>query len=382
MMKIVYKQTISLLLLSSIMAYISIKDIANDNILLITIPYIVIIGNLSILLIKRDTYSAITKYILLALVLYFAIYKISFASPYLYGSVCIAFFSPKTKDKYLYIGSSLIAFILPLALPLFWTKDTSTLLYDLYITLTPLLTTLLIITIIKIIRKGKKTEAQLNLELQKQNEKLQEYASKIEELTLVDERNRVAQELHDSLGHYLMAISMHLDILEKVKSSPEKSKQIFDKTKVLVKDSIKELRITVYELKDMKKSNILVDSIDELTSNLSTLGEISFKINIDKKIETFSPFIKDIIYKTIKESLTNGLKHGKAKNFEINLKISDDIIFFIKNDGLSPSEIIKSNGLKGIEERLSLVRGLAKFKTQNGFNVICTIPTKDNKDLK
>ena len=179
-----------------------------------------------------------------------------------------------------------------------------------------------------------------------------------------------------------MAISMHLDILEKVKNSPEKSKQIFDKTKLLVKDSIKELRLTVYELKDMKKSNIFSDSIKELTSNLSTLGEISFKTDIDTQIETFSPFIKDIIYKTIKESITNGLKHGKAKNFEITLKISNDIIFSIKNDGISSSEIIKSNGLKGIEERLSLIRGTAKFKSFNGFTVLCTIPTKDNKNFK
>ena len=382
MNKIVYKQTISLLLLSSIMAYISLKDITTHNFLVVAIPYIVIIGNISILLIKRDTYSSILKYILLFLVSYFAMYKPSFASPYLYGSIVISFFTPKAKDKIIYIISTLTAFILPTLIPILSGKNPVNFLYALYISTMPLFITILIITIIKIIKKGKKTEAQLNLELQTQNKKLQEYASQIEELTLLDERNRVAQELHDSLGHYLMAISMHLDILEKVKNSPEKSKQIFDKTKLLVKDSIKELRLTVYELKDMRKSNIFSDSIKELTSNLSTLGEISFKTDIDTQIETFSPFIKDIIYKTIKESITNGLKHGKAKNFEITLKISSDIIFSIKNDGISSSEIIKSNGLKGIEDRLSLIRGTAKFKSSNGFTVLCTIPTKDNKDLK
>ncbi|WP_297521407.1 histidine kinase [uncultured Clostridium sp.] len=217
----------------------------------------------------------------------------------------------------------------------------------------------------------------LNTELTIQNKKLQEYASQIEELTLSDERNRVAQELHDSLGHYLMAISMHLDILKKLKDSPQKSEQVLDKTKLIVKDSIAELRNTVFELKEMKNSTILSESINDLLQTTSPLSEIKFSVDIDSAIENFSPFIKTIIYKTVQESLTNGIKHGKSTEFEIKVKVNESINISIRNYGIPPSDIIKSNGLKGINERISLTRGTCDFKILNdGFLVLAIIPIR------
>lgn len=233
----------------------------------------------------------------------------------------------------------------------------------------------IIVMLIKKVRKNKKNIYILNQELEEQNLKLKEYSKKIEELTISKERNRVAQELHDSLGHYLMAISMHIDVLDKTLDiSPEKSKNILSKTKIIVDNSIDELRSTVYSL---KKNNInIISSVNSLTENLSISNNISFNVNISNDIENVSLLIKDALYKTIKESITNGVKHGKASQFIIDLFIKDNIIYLsILNNGIKPDNIIKSNGLNGMKDRLRVLNGKLNVEnTLDGFKVSCTIP--------
>lgn len=233
----------------------------------------------------------------------------------------------------------------------------------------------IIVMLIKKVRKNKKNIYILNQELEEQNLKLKEYSKKIEELTISKERNRVAQELHDSLGHYLMAISMHIDVLDKTLDiSPEKPKNILSKTKIIVDNSIDELRSTVYSL---RKNNInIISSVNSLTENLSISNNISFNVNISNDIENVSLLIKDALYKTIKESITNGVKHGKASQFIIDLFIKDNIIYLsILNNGIKPDNIIKSNGLNGMEDRLRVLNGKLNVEnTLDGFKVSCTIP--------
>lgn len=233
----------------------------------------------------------------------------------------------------------------------------------------------IIVILIRKIRKNKKNIYILNDELKEQNLRLKEYSEKIEELTISKERNRVAQELHDSLGHYLMAISMHLDVLDKTLDlSPKKSKNILSKTKTIVDDSIKELRTTVYSLK-----NDRIDfntSLNLLIQNLSIENKVSFNVNISKDVKAIPNIFKDTLYKTIKESITNGLKHGKASSFSIDLSINNAIIYLsIVNNGERPSEIIWSNGLKGMEERIHNLNGsLFIENTIEGFKIFVKVP--------
>ena len=301
----------------------------------------------------------------------------SFITIYFYATLVEAIFINKGFDKYYLLILNLITFnaynfynsLSEPNLISFLDKFSSTFI--------PYSATAIILLLVVARRKERKTIRELNSELIEQNTKLQEYSRKVEQLTLVNERNRVAQDLHDSLGHHLMALSMHLNILEKtIDKSPDKSKEILVKSQKIVSDSIAELRNTVYELKENKEDTSFLIAIKELTDNLSTLNTIEFEIEVTPEIEDYSPFIKDILYKTIKEALTNGVKHGKAKKFEILISIKDsNINLIIKNNGISPGNIVKSNGLKGIEERFKLINGKVNFEIlQPGFSINAIIP--------
>lgn len=361
------------LALVSLSLYIN-KNLHNINIFPIVMYFIIIGTNIYMYFLKNEILKVCLKYLALITASISAIFLFSYTAPYLYASTVYSILVPSYKSKKIFISVNIAAFIIPAILISLPISNTYQFFDSLKENLLPFMSVILGVTAINIKKRGKITVTKLNEELTIQNKKLQEYAKSIEDITILNERNRVAQELHDSLGHYLMAISMHLDILDKISQDDNKSKQVLDKTKQLTKDSIAELRKTVFELKEMQNSHILSDSIKTLTENLSTFDNIEFDIDIDKKIETFSPFLKDIIYKTIKESLTNGLKHGNATTFVIKINVTSQIVFSIKNNGSASDEIIKSNGLKGIEERLSLARGNAKFISNDGFLVSCTIP--------
>ncbi|MGL5648405.1 MAG: sensor histidine kinase [Clostridium sp.] len=228
---------------------------------------------------------------------------------------------------------------------------------------------------IHIRNKDKKKIRYLNKELVEQNKKLEEYSEKVEILTLEKERNRVAQELHDSLGHYLMAISMNLNMLEKIKSE-EKKEEIFLKIKELMKDSITELRDTVYKLKEDAKISF-VKRIYELEDNLKE--KIKFINDIDEKIELEDDRVKEALYITIKECITNGLKHGDSTEFEISIKVDNEKIkFYISNNGSLPEKIEKSNGVLGIEERIEKIGGSVLFELKEKFMIKGEIKKTDD----
>ena len=229
------------------------------------------------------------------------------------------------------------------------------------------------------IRNEREETKKLNEELKLSNIKLKEYSLQIEELSVTKERQRVAQELHDSLGHSLMALTMHLEFAEKIfDTKPEKAKEVILKAKNISKNSISSLRTAVNTLKEERNIEDLSDAIYELIDNFKILGNIKINlIGIDKNLEILNPDIKLCVYKTIRESLTNGLRHGKITAFRIEICIhKDSVNLSIKDNGIGCKVIIKSNGLKGIEDRIIALGGTVYFNSRQncGFLTKVIIP--------
>ena len=226
----------------------------------------------------------------------------------------------------------------------------------------------------------KRKAEKLNKDLKESYIKLQEFSKQIEELTITKERNRVAQEIHDSLGHFLTALIMNLDYMEKVfDKNPEESMELIIKAQKLARDSMNELRDAVYTLKDSEKAVNLLDLINELINNLTINQEVDVKLDINGEIKGLSLNIKNIIFKTIQEALTNSIKHGQGTRFFISIQKQDEILTLtIKDNGRGCGQISKGHGLKGIEERVNNVKGIIKYQSarNKGFEINVSIPLK------
>lgn len=199
----------------------------------------------------------------------------------------------------------------------------------------------------------------------------------IEELTITKERNRIAQNIHDNLGHSLVALSMNLDVTRNIlDEDKDKAKMLLEKCQILVKESMNSLRKAVYTLKEGDLSQGLVVSVKGLIDNINGASSIDIISHIDEKVEEISLEHKSILYATIKESLTNSIKHSKCSKIDISLNVKDEIRLSIKDNGIGCDNFIKGNGLKGIEERIDRVNGHIDYNTEEGrgFEVLVTLP--------
>lgn len=237
---------------------------------------------------------------------------------------------------------------------------------------------LIVILIMRSLSIEKVKAIRLNEELANANLKLKEYSDKIEKLTVSKERTRIAQELHDSIGHSLIALSMNLEYAENVVDiKPEKAKGAINKAHAMSKDCIIKLREVVSVMKEDSSVNNLHEAINKLFLNFKSNEKYKFNLKMYDGIEEEAGNVKSCIYKTVMEGITNGIKHGKAEEFNVEIdKLCDSIIFKVSNNGLGCTYIKKSNGMLGIEKRISDIGGSVKFycKNGNGFTIDAIIP--------
>lgn len=98
----------------------------------------------------------------------------------------------------------------------------------------------------------------------------------IEKLTIARERNRIAQEIHDNLGHSLVALSMNLDVASNILDKDmDKGKELIQKCQKLTKDSMNSLRRAVYTLKEENLSQGLKNAIQDLIHNINNTSNIT-----------------------------------------------------------------------------------------------------------
>lgn len=239
--------------------------------------------------------------------------------------------------------------------------------------------TLLICFLIRNIVTEKTKVEKLNNELNKTNLTLEKYSNKIEELTTIKERTRIAEELHDSIGHSLVALSMNLEYAENIVDiKPEKAKTTIENCYNLSKDCLTTLRKAVSVLKENTTSiTNLRDDIENIFINFINTNKYKFTLDFDEEVERAANEIKVCIFKTIREAVTNGIKHGNATFFNIHIyKLENNIIFKIENNGSSCKEIVRSNGITGMEERIRLLKGEITFESEanSGFTIEGKIP--------
>ncbi len=230
------------------------------------------------------------------------------------------------------------------------------------------------------IEARKKQEIPLE-ELRIANEKIKEYSSKVEQLTLIEERNRLSREMHDSIGHRLVSVSLQLEILKKIiKVKPDNTLKIIETLKKGISDSIQELRDVIKTLrKPYEFDPPTEESIKNLIENFTKINNIKIDFEIEDSLKDLLPDYKITIFRVCQEALTNIEKHSNASEVSIKLKnINNEINLTIEDNGVGfPSEIRDDSfGLKVIKERAKILNGKVIFENrpQGGARIIFSLP--------
>jgi signal transduction histidine kinase len=234
------------------------------------------------------------------------------------------------------------------------------------------------ISVAKVIEAEKKTQ-QLLEENRRQNQLLEEYAKQIEKVTLLEERNRLARDLHDTVGHTFTSVIMGLDAASfLMNSSPDKAQEQVVMLSNVMRKSLSEIRSQIHQISPSEDreelSSQLIKIADDFALHTRTL--IHFEHQSPQTIHLSSQGTITLI-RCLQESLTNAIRHGHANEIVITLKEeSKKVILTIKDNGRGMSVIKYGFGLSGMKERLESQQGSihVKSNTKEGTVVTCFIP--------
>ncbi len=211
------------------------------------------------------------------------------------------------------------------------------------------------------------------------NKAFQVYAGNVGDKSAEKERNRITRELHDVVGYTLTNVIMMMNAGKLLqKRDPEQLDAIFDKIRIDAENALKDTRRTLYRLRDMQDSERKgLQVIFQIVKNFGNATGIDIDFNAGNLPWSLGPELDDILLRLVQESMTNSCHHGKADRIGITMwRTEKEIRVTVWDNGTGGSDEIKEGiGLSGMRERLALVGGHLRYKSDGaGFRLYSSIP--------
>ncbi len=217
----------------------------------------------------------------------------------------------------------------------------------------------------------RKRSNQLFADLTVVHEKLQRYTEQVKELTIAEERNRIAREMHDTLGHRLTIAAVQLDGARRlIHTNPQKVEQIINTVHEQVKDGLAELRRTVAIMRaPMDDDLTLTQALARLVNQVRDATGMEIHLEMDEKIPVLPSSHRHAMFRAAQEGLTNIERHASAREVWINLHRAEEMIHLVIEDdgvGLPPESGKVGLGLTGMRERAALLDGSMNIQPRVG----------------
>lgn len=197
-----------------------------------------------------------------------------------------------------------------------------------------------------------------------------------EKLLLEQERNRIAQQVHDTAGHTLTMIQSYIKLADVSlqKEEEEEAREYIKGARELTSQGIKELRESINQLRQEASYELVTQGVIQLANQVK---EIEVEVTVQGEDSKQYSHLSKVIYDTVRESITNTLKYAEATKIEIILRFQEKHLeVMIGDDGRGCAHIVDNNGLKGIRERIETVDGTVRFLSSEGegFLTMVKIP--------
>ena len=220
---------------------------------------------------------------------------------------------------------------------------------------------------------------QINDELRLLNHQLEEVADVREKVGETRERNRLAREIHDTLGHTLTGLSTGIDAAKTLlQRDPALAMKQLDILAATARDGLKDVRRSVRKLRpDALENHTLKGALETMIEEFvhSTGVKVNFVCHLDSL--DFQPDEEDTIYRIVQECMTNSVRHGHASRIYISFgKDQDSLILIIEDDGSGCMDIQEGFGLHHMKERIALLNGNVRFYGRDGFEVLVELPLR------
>ena len=215
-------------------------------------------------------------------------------------------------------------------------------------------------------------EVELRRELVRINAELLATRELLAERSRVEERTRISRDLHDILGHHLVALSLQLELA--AATTPAESAKHIGKAQALAASLLEDVRSTVHAIRT--ETNV-VESLRILAAD-TPRPVVHVEAAPDLAIRT--PAAAETIVLCARELVTNAAKHSGAEHLWLTLRRAETRVeLFAVDDGRGADVVAMRGGIAGMQERLRLLGGglLVQTELGRGFAVTAWLPCPD-----
>ena len=209
-------------------------------------------------------------------------------------------------------------------------------------------------------------------------DELQATQQRLRELAVVEERNRLARELHDSVKQQVFAVSMQLGAARALLNEENQAYGPVTEAERLARQAGAELTTLIRELRPAGlESKTLTEALQEYLTAWSRQNGIAADLRADRASSI--PFAnEETLFRVAQEALANVARHSQARHVSVELANKpDEILLMIEDDGVGfeMGRVAKGVGLDSMRERLEAVGGHLSISSENssGTRVVAVL---------
>lgn len=212
------------------------------------------------------------------------------------------------------------------------------------------------------------------------NVRLQDGMERNEVWTRVEERTRIAREIHDAVGYALTAALVQVKAAqEELKKDPSLLGSRLEKLEDLVRSSIRDIRDEIRGLREDGGEDWM-PRFRRLCAIFSDYTGMRVNVQAEDTLRILDDGVGENLYRILQEALTNAFRHGHADFVDVAVGLHEGhLIVRVSDNGRGCEQVHTGNGMRGTRERVEAMRGEVAWQTkpERGFDVGISIPWEE-----
>ena len=219
------------------------------------------------------------------------------------------------------------------------------------------------------------------IEADESRARLEEANEQLTQTKIFEERNRIAKDKHDTAGHSMTTVIMQTEAAKLlIDDNPAEAKNRIISANVQARNALEQMRESVHLLAGRGKVKPLKEELEEVIAQ--TIDGTDIKARYDLDVIQPPDEVYRFIVNSVKELLANGIRHGKATAFYVELKQTErNVTLLVSDNGCGvKGEIKEGFGLKGLREKAEKMGGKCCFSSEEGEGFEVKIVLKKEKN--